>query len=114
MFGPHEGCHHGVADRLYDRAFLRRDNLEQCVKMRAHQVEGGEIADTFIQRSRALEIGKEKRQRRDLEPLIDTEIVRLVDVAKSLVGQHALGGEERLALADQMMKRVRSDEDRWQ
>ena len=82
--------------------------------MRAHQIEGGEIADPLVQRGRALEVGEQEGQRGDLQPLVDVEIVGLEDVAEGLVGQHPLGGEERLALADQLMQRVGGDEHRRQ
>ena len=82
--------------------------------MRAHQIERGEVADPLIQRGRALEIGEQECQRGDLEALVDVEIVGLEDVAEGLVAQHPLGGQERLALADQMMKRLGGNEDRRQ
>src|SRR5882724_13555114 len=106
MLGPDEGRHHGIADRLYDGAFLRGDDFQQGVEMRTHQIECGEISDPLVQRGGALEVGEKERQRRDLQALIDIEIVGLEDVAEGLVGQHPLGGEERLALAYQMVKRV--------
>ena len=82
--------------------------------MRADQIERREVADPFIQRGRALQVGEQERQRGDLQPLVDVEIVGLEDVAKGLVGQHPLGGEKRLALADQVMQRVGGDEHRGQ
>src|SRR5882762_7584033 len=48
MFRPDEGCHHGVADRLHDGAFLRRNDFQQCMEMRANQIERDEIADPLI------------------------------------------------------------------
>ena len=82
------------------------------MEMRAHQIEGGEIADPFIERGGAFQVGEQERQRGDLEALIDVEIIRLEDVAKSLVRQHPLGGQDRLALAEQLMERVVGDPDR--
>src|SRR6266699_229628 len=79
--------------------FLRGDDFQQGVEMRTHQIECGEISDPLVQRGGALEVGEKERQRRDLQALIDIEIVGLEDVAEGLVGQHPLGGEERLALA---------------
>ena len=75
---------------------------EQRVEMRAHQIEGGEIADPLVERGRTLEVGEQEGQRRDLEALVDIEIVGLEDVAEGLVREHPLGGEERLALAEQL------------
>ena len=114
MVGLDEGRHHGVADGFDHRAFFRRDDFQQRLKMRAHQIKRSEIADPLIQRGRALQIGEQEGQRGDLEPLVDTEIVGLVDVAKRLVGQHPLGGEERLPIAQQMMQAVGGNEDRRQ
>src|ERR1700710_419885 len=82
------------------------------MEMRAYQIERGEIADAFVQRGGALEVGEQERQRRDLEPLVDVEIVGLVDVAKGLVGEHALGGQDRFALAQHFMQRIAGDPDR--
>ena len=78
MFGSHEGRHHGIANRFHDGAFLGRNDFQQGVEMRTHQIEGGEIADPLIKRGGALEVGEQKRQRGDLEPLVDVEICRLL------------------------------------
>ena len=82
--------------------FSDGDDLEQRIEMRAHEIEGGEIADPLVERGRALEIGEQEGQRGDLEPLVDVEIVGLEHVAEGLVRQHPLGGEERPALAEQV------------
>jgi hypothetical protein len=74
--------------------------------MRTNQIEGCEIADTFVKRRRTLEIGEQESQRGDLQTLVDIEIVGLVDVAECLVAEDALRGDERLALADQVVERV--------
>ena len=114
MFGLDERRHHGIADRFDDGALFRRDDFQQRVEMRAHQIERGEIADPLVQRGRSLQIGEQEGQRRDLEALIDAEIVGLEHVAEGLVRQHPLGGEERLPLADQMMHHIARDKDRRQ
>ena len=82
--------------------------------MLAHQIVGDEIADALVERGRALEVGEQEGQAGDLEPLIDVERVGAIDVAEGLVGEKALGGEERLALAEQMMQRVAGDPQRRQ
>src|SRR6185312_12799908 len=79
-------------------------------EMRAHEIERGEIADTLIERGRALQIGEQESQRGDLQPLVDIEIVGLEHVAEGLVRQHPLGGEEWPALAEQMVERIGGDE----
>ena len=114
MFGPDEGRHHGIADGLDHRAFLRGDDLQQRMEMRAHQIECGEIADPLVQGGRALQIGEQEGQRCDLEALIDAEIVGLEDVAEGLVGQHPLCRKKRLALAYQVMERLSRDKNRRQ
>jgi hypothetical protein len=101
-----ERRHDRVPDRLDDRPGLRRHDLLQDVKMLAHDIVGDEIADPLIERGRALEIGEEERKARDLEPLIDIEEIGAIDVAKRLVGQEALCGEERLAFAEQIVEPV--------
>jgi len=97
---------------FHHRTFLRGDNFEQRGEMRAYQIERGEIADPFIERGGALQVGEQEGQRGDLEALVDVEIVRLEDVAKRLIRQHPLGGKDRLALAEQLMERVIGDPDR--
>jgi len=42
--------------------------LQQRMEMRAHQIEGGEIADPLIQRGRTLQVGEQEGQRGDLQP----------------------------------------------
>src|SRR5262249_2159102 len=92
--------------------FFRSDDLEQRMEMCAHQVEGGKVADAFVKRSRALQVRKQESQRGDLQALVGIEIVRLEDVAEGLVGQHPLGGEDGLSLAEQAVKRVVGQPDR--
>src|SRR5260370_35709504 len=54
MFVPDEGRHHGIADGLDHGAFLRGYDLQQRIKMRAHQVERGEISDPLVERGGSL------------------------------------------------------------
>src|SRR6266446_1680633 len=102
---------------LTTRSSLPRSALSTSMAARIRRpatIECAEISNPLVQRGRALEVGEEERQRRDLEALIDVEIIRFEHVAEGLVGQHPLGGEERLALADQTMKSLGGDEDRRQ
>src|SRR5258708_2042614 len=41
VLGPDEGRHYGIADSFDHRAFFRRDDFQQRVEMRAHQIESG-------------------------------------------------------------------------
>ena len=82
--------------------------------MRPHQIERSQIADPLVQCCRTLEIGEQKRQRRDLEALVDIEIVGLVEIAKRLIGENPFGSHDRLALAEQIVKRVARNPDRGQ
>ena len=45
--------------------------------MRPDQIECCDISNPLIKRGRALEVGEQKRQRRDLEPLIGVEMSAL-------------------------------------
>jgi len=84
------------------------------VKMLTHKIVGDEIADTLVERGRALKIGEQEGEACDLEPLIDIERVGAKDVAKCLVGEETLRRNERLALAEEMMKRVAGNPQRRQ
>ena len=61
---------------------LRRHDLVQHAKMLTHQIVSDEIADALIERRRALEVGEQEGQARDLEPLIDVERIGAIDVAE--------------------------------
>jgi hypothetical protein len=89
VFRPDERRHHGVADGFDHRTPFGRDDFQQRTEMRADQIEGGEIADPLIQRRRSLQIGEQECQGRYLQPLVDIEIVGLVDVSEGLVGASA-------------------------
>ena len=90
---------------------LGGDDLVQRAEMRAHQVEGDQVADPLVELGRALEVGEQEGEAGDLEPLVDVERVGAVDVAEGLVGEQALGGQERPALAEQVVQRVVGDPD---
>ena len=47
--GSCEGCHHRVADRLYNRPGLCRDNLVENLKMRSHQVKRRQVPDALVE-----------------------------------------------------------------
>ena len=71
--GRREGRHDRIADRLHHRAGLRGDDLVQHLEMRAHEVEGDEVADPFVKLGRSAEIGEEEGQAGDLQALVDVE-----------------------------------------
>src|SRR5258708_6422254 len=85
-------------------------NAWKCARTRSNATRSPTRSYSAVEPLRSVQ----ERQRGDLEALIDVEVVGLVNVAEGLVGQHPLGGQERLALADQMMKRIGRDEDRRQ
>ena len=114
LLGPDESRHHRIADGLHHRTGLRRNDLEQRPEMRADEIESGQIADPLIERRRSLEIGEQKRQRCDLEALIDAEIIRFVEIAERLVRENPFRGDDRLALAEQIVKRLAGNPDRRQ
>ncbi len=78
---------------------FRGDNLVQHVEMRAHQVEGDEVPHPLVELGRAAQIGEEEGEAGDLQPLIHVERVGAIDVAKGLVGEQPLGGQERPPVA---------------
>jgi hypothetical protein len=82
--GGRKGRHHRVADGLDDGPGFGGDDLVEDLEMRPHQVEGGEIADPLVKLRRAFEVGKQKGQAGDLEPLVDIHRVGAVEVAKHL------------------------------
>ena len=106
--------HHGIADRLHHGARFRRHDLMQETKVRAHQVIRHKVADPLIKRGRALEVGEQEREARDLEPLVHVERIGAIDVAKRLVREQTIGRQERLPLAEQVMQHVAGDPHRRQ
>ena len=72
--------------------------------MLAHEIVGDDVADPLVERGRALEVGEQERQARDLQPLIDVERVGAIDVAERLVGEQPLRGQERPPLAEQIVQ----------
>ena len=73
------------------------------------QIERHQVADAFVKIGRALEIGEQKGEAGDLEPLIDVERIGPVDVAERLVGEQPLGSEERLTIAEHVVHRLAGD-----
>ena len=107
--GRREGRHHRVADGLHDGAALQGDDLLEHAEVRPHQVEGRQVADAVVELGRALEVGEQEGEAGDLEALVDVQRVGAVDVAERLVGEQALGGQERPAPAEQLVERVARD-----
>ena len=77
--------------------------------MRPDEVERDEVAHPLIEFGRTSEIGEQKRQAGDLQTLIDIDRVGAVEVAKYLVGQQPLCGQERLAPAQKLIEPFRRD-----
>ena len=98
-----EGRHHRVADRLDHGPGFGGDDLVEDAEMRPHHVEGDEVADPLVQLGRAFEVGEQKSQAGNVEPLIDVDRVGAVDVAEGLVGQEALRGQERPPPPEQLV-----------
>ncbi len=82
--------------------------------MRFHEVECRKVAYSFVKLSRTAEIGEEEGQTGDLQPLIHFYRVGAVDVAEGLVGEQALGSQERAAAAEQTMQGLVRYANRWQ
>ena len=106
--------HHRIADCFDHCARLGGDDLVEHAEMRADKLEGGDIADAIVKLSRAFQIGEQKGQAGELEPLIDVERIGAIDVAEDLVGQQPLGSEERLSRGEQVVQRDIGNPDRRQ
>ena len=104
-----ERRHHRIADGLDHRAGLRGDDLVEHAEMRAHQVVGDEVADALVELGRAFQVGEQEGQAGDFQALVDVERIGPVDVAERLIGEQALGGQERPAPAEQAVERVARD-----
>src|SRR2546430_10710097 len=74
-----KGRHHRVARSLDDRTRLSGDDPVENLEMRSDEVEGGEVADLLVELGRPPEIGEQKGQAGDLEPLVDIDRVGAVD-----------------------------------
>ena len=107
--GRREGRHHRIADGLHDRAALQGNDLLERAEVRPHQVEGRQIADAVVELGGALEVGEQEGQAGDLEALVDVQRAGAVDVEERLVREQALGRQERLAPAEQLVERVARD-----
>jgi len=73
--GCRKGCHDGVAGRLDDGTRLRGDNPVEDLEVRSDEVECGQITDLLVELGRAPEIGEQKCQAGDFEPLVDIDRV---------------------------------------
>ena len=104
-----KGRHHGIADGFHYRAGLDSNDLVQRAEMGSHQIVSREIANPIIEFSRALEIGKQKGQARDLQSLVDIDRVGTIKISKCLIGQKTFSREKRAASAQQFMKLVAGD-----
>src|ERR1700726_1924867 len=101
-----EGRHHRIANGFHDGPPFGRDNLLQQPEMLVDEIEGDEVADALIERSRVLEIAEQESQAQDLEALADGERFGPVDVAESLIGEETYGGENRLASLQEVVQRL--------
>src|SRR5271165_1641843 len=75
--------------------------------MRPDEVEGDQVAHPLIELGGTSEVGEEKCQTGDLEALIYVDRVGAVEIAKDLVGQQPLCGQEGLAPAQQLIEPFR-------
>src|SRR4029077_20240514 len=86
------------------RPRLRCDDFVENSEVRFHQVKGDQVPYPLVEFGGSFEIGKQERQAGDLETLVDIDRVGAVDIAKDLVGQQALCGQERFASAKQLVQ----------
>src|ERR1700720_3698382 len=64
-----EGRHHGIADGLHNCTPFGSDDLLEQPEMLVYEIEGDEIADTFIKLGRAFEIAEQESKAQDLQAL---------------------------------------------
>src|ERR671912_370973 len=81
-----------------------RHDLLQHAEMRPHEVEGRKVADALVELGRALEVGEQEGEARDLEALVDVERIGPVEIAEALVGEEALCGEKGPAALQEMVE----------
>src|SRR5215211_8282260 len=103
--------HHGIAYGFHDRSSLTGDNLVQNPKMRAHEIIRRKVSHPLVELGRSPQVGEQERQARDLEPLVDVERVRPINVPKGLVREQALGGQEWAAMAEDVVEIVARNAD---
>src|SRR3984957_13309807 len=101
-----DGRHHGIANSLHDGTPFGGDDLLKQSEMFVDEIEGDEVADTFIKLSRVFEITERERKAQDLEALGDGERVGPVDIAEGRVGEEALRGEYGLASLQKIVQRL--------
>src|SRR5450631_1440382 len=101
-----EGRHHGIANGLHDGPPFGGDNLLQQPEVLVDEIEGDEVADALIERSRVLEIAEQESQAQDLEALADGERFGPVDVAEGLIGEKTHGGQNGLATLQKIVQRL--------
>src|SRR6202040_645327 len=70
-----EGRHHGIANGLHNCTPFGGDDLLKQPEMLVDEIEGDEVANTFIKLGRAFEIAEQESKAQDLEALADGERV---------------------------------------
>src|ERR1700722_975802 len=90
--GVDKGGHHGVTDRLDDRAVATRDDFANRGEVVGHDAEGGRIAGLRVDRGRADDVGEEHRQRFYAEIEAGREYLRRKHIAKLLQRGDLRGG----------------------
>ena len=81
--GIEERRHDRIADRLDDRAVVADRHVLQPVEMLLHEREGVQVADPVVERGRALQVGEEKRDVLDAEPLVAADHLGAEEVAET-------------------------------
>src|SRR5208283_1667450 len=89
-------------------------DLRHLSEVGAYDVVRRQIADTLVERGRALEVREEDRQARQLEALVDVERAGPVHVTERLIRKHSPRREKGQAAVEQAMKIVVCGEERRQ
>ena len=71
--------------------------------MSAHQIVGDQITNSLVEFRRTFEVGKQKGETRNLEPLIHVERVGAMNVAECLVSQKTFRSQEGTTLVDEFV-----------
>ena len=90
-----EDGHHGVAQRLHQRAALGGDRLAQHVEVVHHRAEGHGVADLAVHPRRVAQVGEEDGHVADVDLVAGPQCLRGEEVAEELEGRD-LGGRRRL------------------
>ena len=92
-----ERRHHGVADRLDDRAAVLADDREHLVEVLLDLDERGRVAARGVERRRADDVGEQQRLLADAEPDVGADVLLGEQVAELLEAEQLAGAQRVVA-----------------